>query len=240
MTENRYSDISENLKAITHNIEEAALRAGRNPGGIALMAVTKTVPAETVNIAISMGVRLLGENRAQELLAKYDDYDKTGVSIHFIGRLQTNKVRQVIGKVDMVHSLDSLRLAAEIERRAGAENDGKRQDVLIEVNAGGEDTKSGVSPDTAMELAEALRNFPHVNLRGLMTIPPICDNIYDSERYFYSVQKLFIDIKAKNGDNRNIDILSMGMSGDYPLAIKHGSNLVRIGSALFGPRNRAV
>ena len=234
MTESRYNDIAENLKAIRHSIGEAAAAAGRDPGEIALMAVTKTVPAEIVNIAVSQGIRLLGENRAQELLEKYGAYDKDGVSIHFIGRLQTNKVRQIIGKVDMVHSLDSLTLARELEKRA--KSLGKSIDALLEINIGDEGTKAGVLPEEALAFAESLKEFSCITLRGLMTIPPICDTIYDSEKYFYAVHKLFVDMKAKNGDNRDMNILSMGMSGDYPLAIKHGSNLVRIGSALFGSR----
>jgi len=233
--ESRYNDIAENLKRIMYDIEEAAHKAGRDPEEIKLMAVTKTVPAEVVNMAVERGIALLGENRAQELLAKYDDYKKDSVNIHFIGHLQTNKVKQIIDKVSMIHSVSSIKLAAEIDKQAASA--GKSCDVLIEVNVGEEDSKSGVSPAGVHELAAEISQLKAVNLRGLMTIPPICDDIYESEVYFERVYKLFVDMQAKNVDNRNIDILSMGMSQDFPAAIKHGSNIIRIGTALFGLRN---
>ena len=233
--ESRYNDIAENLKRIMYDIEEAAHKAGRDPEEIKLMAVTKTVPAEVVNMAVAQGIALLGENRAQELLAKYDDYKKDSVNIHFIGHLQTNKVKQIIDKVSMIHSVSSIKLAAEIDKQAASA--GKSCDVLIEVNVGEEDSKSGVSPAGVHELAAEISQLKAVNLRGLMTIPPICDDIYESEVYFERVYKLFVDMQAKNVDNRNIDILSMGMSQDFPAAIKHGSNIIRIGTALFGLRN---
>lgn len=226
--------IGENLRRIRFEIEEAAVSAGRNPADIRLMAVTKTVPAELVNIAIEAGVNLLGENRAQELAAKYDDYRKDTISIHFIGHLQTNKVRQIVGKVDMVHSVGSLRLAEELDRQAAKH--GKTLEILLEVNVGGELSKSGISAGELPSLAEEIAQFSALRFRGLMTIPPICDTMEESERYFSLVEQLFIDIKAKNRDNRNVDILSMGMSGDFPAAIRHGSTIVRIGTALFGNR----
>ncbi|GHU80385.1 YggS family pyridoxal phosphate enzyme [Clostridia bacterium] len=233
MTENRYSDIAENIERIRARIEEAALAAGRRPEEITLMAVTKTVPAEVVNMAVAQGVTLLGENRAQELLSKYEAY-ADGASIHFIGHLQSNKVKQIIDKVDMIHSVGGARLAAEISRQAGAI--GKTRDVLIEVNVGGEESKSGVTPEETAELAREIEGLDHIRLRGLMTIPPVCDTIYESEAYFERVYKVFVDIREKNRDNSSIDILSMGMSQDFPAAIKHGSTIIRIGTALFGSR----
>jgi pyridoxal phosphate enzyme (YggS family) len=230
----RAAEIRENLRRIRAEIEEAAVRAGRDPAAVRLMAVTKTVPAELVNVAIADGVHLLGENRAQELCEKYPDYDKAGVEIHFIGRLQTNKVRQIIDKVDMVHSVDSQRLAAELNRQA--QRAGKICDVLLEVNIGGEASKSGVAPEDLAELAEKLRDFPHLRRRGLMTIPTICDTIGESERYFSRMEELFIDIRDKNRDNKDITILSMGMSDDFSAAIRRGSTLVRVGTAIFGGR----
>jgi pyridoxal phosphate enzyme (YggS family) len=226
--------IRENLRRIRAEIEEAAIRAGRDPAAVRLMAVTKTVPAELVNIAIADGVHLLGENRAQELCEKYPVYDKTGVEIHFIGRLQTNKVRQIIDKVEMVHAVDSERLAAELQKQAARV--GKICEILLEVNIGGEASKSGVSPEELPELAEKIRDFSNLRWRGLMTIPPICDTIEESERYFSRMEELFIDIKDKNRDNKGIAILSMGMSDDFSAAIRHGSTLVRVGTAIFGGR----
>lgn len=237
--ERLYNDIVENLKHIRHGINEAALLAGRKPDDISLMAVTKTVPAYAVNIAIAHGINLLGENRAQELTQKYGDYDKEGVSIHFIGHLQTNKVKQIIGMVDMIHSVDSLKLATEIDKQAGIQ--GKIMDVLIEVNSGGEETKSGVPPEEVELIVEEISGFENIRLRGLMTIPPVYDTLSGNEACFERVYKLFIDIKAKNRDNRSVNILSidklsMGMSQDYQAAIRHGANIIRLGTAIFGSR----
>lgn len=179
-------------------------------------------------------MRLLGENRAQELLSKYDDYRKDGVEIHFIGHLQTNKVRQIADKVTMIQSLDSLPLAREIEKQCAKL--GKKMDCLVEVNIGSELTKSGVSPEALPEFLEEVSSVGGICVRGLMSIPPVCENDLERERYFSSLYKLFVDIGQKKIDNISMDFLSMGMSDDYLLAIKHGSSLVRIGTALFGRR----
>lgn len=235
MTERSWADISDNAKALRERIARAAESCGRSPAEIRLMAVTKTVPAELVNAAIDIGgVRLLGENRAQELLAKYGDYHREGVEIHFIGHLQTNKVRQVIDKVSMIESVDSIKLAAEIGRQAQALR--KVMDVLIEVNICGEASKSGVPPQEAGEFARALAEVPGIRVRGLMAIPPPSVDILQNERNFFRVQQLSVDMKAENIDNISMDILSMGMSGDFESAIKYGANIVRLGSALFGER----
>ncbi|MDR2932778.1 MAG: YggS family pyridoxal phosphate-dependent enzyme [Oscillospiraceae bacterium] len=235
MTTSRFSDIGENLKGIRHNIEEAAAAANRDPAAVTMMAVTKTVSAEDVNAAIRQGVTVLGENRAQELLGKYDAYERENCEIHFIGHLQSNKVRQIINKVSMIQSVDSLKLASEIGRQAVAA--GGVLDVLIEVNIGGEASKSGVLPAAVPDFAMEIDGLEGLRLRGLMTIPPICDKIEESERYFERARKLFVDMKDKNRDNRAIDILSMGMSGDYPAAIRQGATLIRLGTALFGARH---
>ncbi|MFV0401020.1 MAG: YggS family pyridoxal phosphate-dependent enzyme [Oscillospiraceae bacterium] len=229
--ENRVRD---NLRRIRIEVAEAAVQAGREPGDVQVMAVTKTVPPELVNIAIEEGIVLLGENRAQELNSKFDDYQKDGVSIHFIGDLQTNKVRQIIDKVNMIQSLDSHRLAKEIEKQAGNRN--LIMDVLIEVNIGDESTKSGVPASKAVDFAQELSQYPHIRLRGFMTIPPICDDIGHLEGYFSQMQQLSVDTALIIRDNDTIDTLSMGMSGDFALAIKHGATIVRIGTALFGGR----
>lgn len=228
--------VEDALDEINYKIEQAAKSAGRSAGDIALMAVTKTIPAEIVNRAVAHGVRLLGENKAQELLSKYDDYHKDGVSIHFIGGLQTNKVRQIIDKVDMIQSVDSLKLAREIDKQA--KKAGKSMDILLEVNIGEEDTKSGVSLPETERLLYEIAALESVRVRGLMAIPPYSDNPADSERYFALMSQLFIDIKGKKIDNVTMDVLSMGMSSDYILAIKHGANLIRLGTVLFGERKK--
>lgn len=222
------SEVAENLKRIRRNIEETA--AKYRPGeDIRLMAVTKTVPYEIVNQVIDDGVTLLGENRVQEYLEKKDHY-RSCADVHFIGHLQTNKVKYIIDSVSCIHSVDSIKLAEEIDRLATKH--GKIMDVLIEVNIGGEESKSGVSVDMLDELVYGISEMDNLRLKGLMTIPPVGN----SEVYFDKMHRLFCDIGDKHINNVTMEILSMGMSGDYVEAIKHGSNLVRIGSALFGAR----
>lgn len=234
MMEKTPSSIAENLKRVRFEISEAAEKYGRGADGVKLMAVTKTVPIETVKEAVALGVDLLGENKAQELLSKFDGYDDNGVQIHFIGHLQSNKVRQIIDKVQMIHSVDRLSLAKEISSQA--EKSGKNMDILVEVNIGGEASKSGVEPENLENLLYEISKLPYLATKGLMTIPPICDNIKQIEQYFYSMQQLFVDMRAKNIDNVSMDVLSMGMSGDFVPAIKYGSNIIRVGTAIFGSR----
>lgn len=222
--------VLENLKRIRADVEETCLSCGRDPSEVSLMAVTKTVSAERVNTALDAGVTLLGENRAQELLEKFEKYRAVPEQIHFIGHLQTNKVRQVIDKVGMIESVDSARLAYEIERCAAARN--KVMDILVEVNIAGEKSKSGVLPEALDELLDEVSAMPHLNFRGIMVIPPVGEGA----KYFEQAHNLLIDIKGKKMDNRNVNILSMGMSSDYREAVKSGSNIVRIGRALFGER----
>ena len=229
------SHIAENIKRLRERIDEAALKAGREPAQVKLMAVTKTQPAELVNQALAAGITLLGENRAQELCERYDRYDLSGgVDIHFIGHLQTNKVKMVVGKVSMIQSVDSLKLAREISKQG--EKLGVTTDLLLEINIGGEASKSGVPPDLAEELVRQIALLPHIKLRGLMAIPPIwCENA-QSERFFAQMQEKLVDIRAKKIDNISMDVLSMGMTDDFAVAIKHGSTLVRLGTAIFGQR----
>lgn len=228
-------EVAQNVSALQEQICQAAPAAGRDPAQVRLMAVTKTVDPELVNAAIDAGITLLGENKAQELCAKYDSYHKDGVEIHFIGHLQTNKVRQIVDKVQMIESVDSLPLAEEINKRCAALN--KQMPILIEVNIGREESKSGVLPEDLPALLEEISKLPAVSVRGLMAIPPVCENNEQVSQYFYQIQQLFIDIKQKKYDNINMEILSMGMSGDYQTAIAYGSNVVRIGTAMFGQRN---
>ncbi len=228
-------EVAQNVSALQEQIRQVAAAAGRDPAQVRLMAVTKTVDPELVNAAIDAGITLLGENKAQELCAKYDSYHKDGVEIHFIGHLQTNKVRQIVDKVQMIESVDSLPLAEEINKRCAALN--KQMPILIEVNIGREESKSGVLPEDLPALLEEISKLPAVSVRGLMAIPPVCENNEQVSQYFYQIQQLFIDIKQKKYDNINMEILSMGMSGDYQTAIAYGSNVVRIGTAMFGQRN---
>ena len=237
----RQQEVRENVRSILQQVRQTALEAGRDPQQVQVMAVTKTVAPELVNAAIAEGITLLGENKAQELCEKYDSYCKEGVSIHFIGHLQTNKVKKVIGTFDYIHkvcmieSVDSVKLAREIERQCA--NIGKVMDVLVEVNIGAEESKSGVSPEQLPALLQEIGQFEHIRVRGLMTIPPVCEDEQQVSQYFSQMSQLFIDIKQKKYDNINMEILSMGMSADYPIAVQQGSNIVRIGTAMFGQRN---
>ena len=228
-------EVAQNVQKIAQDVREAALQAGRDPSEVQVMAVTKTVDPVLVNAAIGAGITLLGENKAQELCAKYDSYHKDGVQIHFIGHLQTNKVRQIVDKVSMVESVDSIKLAREIDRHCAAI--GKVMDVLLEVNIGREENKTGVFPELLPALLEEAGKLEHIRVRGLMTIPPVCETEEEVLQYFSQMRQLFINIKQKKYDNISMEILSMGMSADYLAAVRCGSNIVRIGTAMFGQRN---
>ena len=228
-------EVAQNVQKIAQDVREAALQAGRDPSEVQVMAVTKTVDPVLVNAAIGAGITLLGENKAQELCAKYDSYHKDGVQIHFIGHLQTNKIRQIVDKVSMVESVDSIKLAREIDRHCAAI--GKVMDVLLEVNIGREENKTGIFPEFLPSLLEEAGKLEHIRVRGLMTIPPVCETEEEVLQYFSQMRQLFIDIKQKEYDNISMEILSMGMSADYLAAVRCGSNIVRIGTAMFGQRN---
>ncbi len=223
-----FTEVAESCKRIVENIEKAKLKAGRTDE-VRLMAVTKTVPWEKVNYAVSLGVRLLGENRVQELLGKYEYYDKN-CDIHFIGGLQSNKVKYITDKVSMIHSVDSAKLAAEINKRALSE--GRVIDILIEVNIGREESKGGVLCEELDDLVSFCFSLSGARLRGFMAIPPPALN-GGNEKYFEAMQRIYNDYSLKYS---GIDTLSMGMSQDYEQAVLYGSNIVRIGSALFGNR----
>ena len=223
-----FSKIRERIDRIFAQIEESALGCGRKLSDVTVMAVTKTVAPELVNYAAAYGkLPLLGENRAQELCAKYEDYTLKKDNIHFIGHLQTNKVRQIFDKVSMIQSVDSLKLAEEINRLA-KKND-TVMDILLEVNIGCEESKSGIFPQQTAEMLEQLIEMSQLNVRGLMAIPPMDK----TELYFGRMQELY----QRLGEKYPFDTLSLGMSGDYPLAVRYGSTMVRLGSAIFGPRN---
>lgn len=231
----RFLDVEENLKTIRGRIAEAAVKSGRRPEDIVLLAATKTVPAEVINHAVSLGVAHIGENRVQELEEKYEAYDLAHCDLQFIGHLQTNKVKYLVGRVSMIQSVDSVKLANEISRLSSARN--VTTDILVEVNIGEEANKSGVLPGELGSLLEQLSAVPRVHVRGLMAIPPANASEKESMDYFFRMRQYFVDIKDKKIDNIAMDYLSMGMSADYPQAILSGANMVRIGTALFGPRN---
>lgn len=228
-------ELAQNIQAVWAKIAQAAADAGRTPGEITLCAATKVQTDETIRAAIAAGVQVCGENRVQELTAHLEAGAYEGARVHFIGHLQTNKVKQVVGKVELIHSVDSERLLRAIHSQA--EKLGIVQDILLEVNIAGEESKGGCSPQEAEELARLTAQLPHVRLRGLMAIPPVSLEIGSNRPYFQAMRQLFVDIKEKMSDNQaSIDCLSMGMSGDYADAIAEGSTLVRVGTALFGPR----
>lgn len=238
MTEKLYAERFEafdrNYQEITGQIARAAERSGRKPEDITLLAATKTVPVEVINHAISMGLTHLGENRVQEFLDKYDRLDKACCDLQFIGQLQTNKVKYLIGKVSCIQSVDSVKLAGEISRLCARE--GATMDVLVEVNVGHEENKGGVEPEQLVEFIDRIRVMPGIHVNGLMAIPPICSDKKILYRYFTSMEKYYVDIRAKSMDNVNMVCLSMGMSSDFPEAIESGATMVRVGSSLFGAR----
>ncbi len=228
-----FSYIDENYAAIKENIARAAAASGRKPEDVTLMAVTKTVAPPPINHVISLGVDLIGENKVQELLSKIEFLDTDGLRMHIIGHLQSNKVRKIVGVVSCVESVDSIPLAEEISKRCA--QSGCTMDVLIEVNIGGEEAKTGFTYDEALERAFEIAEMPNINLRGFMAVPPICTG--DTVRgYFAKMNGLFFDAKSKLSGKAQLDTLSLGMSADYADAVKEGSTLVRVGSSLFGAR----
>lgn len=233
LSDEHLSGLDESYKRISERIENARLKAGRTDE-VKLMGVTKTVAPELINRSVELGIRLLGENRVQEFLDKHESYDKRA-EVHFIGALQSNKVKYIIDKVSMIHSVDSIKLASEIDKRAKAH--GLTMDILVEINIGGEETKSGIPPEGLKAFIDEAKELGGIRIRGLMTIPPV--NIDgSSERYFAKMQEMFEGLKSETGGDSRflVDTLSMGMSGDYETAIKYGSNIVRIGSLLYGYR----
>ena len=230
----RKADIEYNLDVINEKIAESAIKSGRNPSDVQLMAVTKTVDPIFINYALDYGVNMIGENRVQEMLRKKPDLHLQNVQKHLIGHLPTNKAGQIVGEVDMIQSVDSLKIAKEIAKQSAKK--GITTDVLLEINIGDEESKTGFSKSEFMENLYQIAEIPQLNVKGLMTIPPICDNDVILREFFENIYNIYVDIKGKKLDNINMNILSMGMSGDYEQAILCGSNLVRIGSSIFGPR----
>ena len=227
--------IAENIARIREEMKSAAVAAGRDPDSILLCAATKMNDAEAVRQAIAAGVDVCGENRVQELTQKLSQHAYDGAPVHFIGHLQTNKVKQVVGKVDLIQSVDSLRLLEAIQKEAARQN--ILQDILLEVNIGQEESKSGFSEEEILSLVERIPSFPNIRLRGLMAIPPISQNSGDNRKFFQKMYALAVDITTKKVDNVCVDILSMGMSDDFADAIACGSTMIRVGTAIFGQRN---
>ena len=226
--------IAENVARIKEEMAAAAIAAGRDPKDILLCAATKMNDSDNVRQAIAAGVDCCGKNRVQELTQKLSENAYEGAPVHFIGHLQTNKVKQVVGKVSLIHSVDSQRLLEAINKEAGKQ--GIIQDILLEINIGDEDSKSGFDKASVWEVLDKIGDFSNIRVRGLMAIPPICQNPTDNHKFFQEMCNLSVDITAKKYDNVSVEILSMGMSDDYADAIACGSTMIRVGTAIFGSR----
>jgi len=227
--------LRDSYERVLERVNNAALRAGRSPGEVRLMAVTKTVGEPVIAQAIAAGVRLLGENRVQELARKRSALDLSGCEMHLIGHLQSNKTAGAVACADMIQSVDSVRIAREISKECVRQN--RQMPVLLEVNIGRDPAKFGLLPEETEPALAEIAAFPGISVRGLMTVPPFLEEEAQTKNFFSQMYRLFLDIRGKKMDNICMDILSMGMSGDFELAIAEGSSLVRVGSAIFGDRN---
>ena len=222
------------LKEVEAKIQAACDRAGRKREEVTLIAVSKTKPIEMLQEAYDLGVRVFGENKVQEMTDKYEHVSKP-VHWHLIGHLQTNKVKYIVDKACLIHSVDSVHLAKENEKEAAKKN--VVVNVLIEVNIAHEESKFGINETDVYDLIEAIKDFPHVHVMGLMTIAPFVENPEDNRIYFHKMYQLSLDIKSKNIDNIDMNVLSMGMTNDYEIAVEEGATMVRVGTAIFGARN---
>lgn len=229
--------VAENYRAVEQKVCEACERSKRNRSEVTLIAVSKTKPVEMIKEAMEAGAETFGENKVQELCDKYESLPKD-LHWHLIGHLQRNKVKYVVGKAELIHSVDSLRLAEEISKEAMKKN--VQADILIEVNVAEEESKFGVTVENTEELVRGIAPLPNVHIRGLMTIAPYVENPEENRLVFRTLKKLAVDIKLKNIDNVSMDVLSMGMTGDYEVAIEEGATMVRVGTGIFGERNYAI
>ena len=229
--------IAENVAAVRESIRAAAVAADRDPSEITLCAATKMNDSDKVRQAIAAGVTVCGENRVQELVQKQAENAYEGAQVHFIGHLQTNKLRQVVGKVDLIQSVDREKLLLAINDEAAKQ--GIVQDILLQVNIGYEPQKGGFLPVEMLRVAETVSHLPAVRVLGLMAIPPVCQESTENHKFFQKMREIGVDIMRKKYDNVRVDIMSMGMSGDYAEAIACGSTMVRVGTAIFGARNYA-
>lgn len=226
--------IRENLKIVQTEIQAACSRAGRDPSQVTLIAVSKTKPVSALKEAYDAGIRDFGENKVQELMEKQPQLP-ADIRWHMIGHLQRNKVKYIIGKVALIHSVDSLRLAEEISRES--QHKGVETDILIEVNVSGEESKYGISPMEALELIEKIAKLPGIHVKGLMTIAPYTEVAEKNRPYFDKLVQLSVDITEKNIDNVSMNVLSMGMTGDYSIALEEGATYIRVGTGIFGERD---
>lgn len=229
-----YDYISENIKSIREKIDNAAQKAGRDPKDVLLLAVSKTVDVPRIKAAVAEGLDELGENHVQEIMEKYEPMGPD-VKWHMIGHLQTNKVKYIIDKVKLIHSVESLKLAEEINKQA--KKHGLVMDILVEINMAKEESKYGIMPEDAPSFIESLSSLENIRVRGLMTVAPNVENGEENRVYFRNMKKLLVDINAKNINNINMDVLSMGMTGDYITAVEEGATIVRVGTGIFGKRN---
>ena len=225
--------VAENLAQVQKNINESCNKINRDPNEVTLIAVSKTKPVEMLKEAYDAGARVFGENKVQEIVDKYDQMP-SDVKWHMIGHLQTNKVKYIVGKTALIHSVDSLHLAKEIEKQAAKNN--VIVPILIEVNIAEEESKFGIHKEETIALVREVAQMEHVHIRGLMTIAPYVENPEDNRPYFKEIRQLSVDIKEENIDNVDMDVLSMGMTGDYMVAIEEGATLVRVGTGIFGER----
>ena len=225
--------VAENLKTIRERVDAACERAGRRPEEVALIAVSKTKPLSMLQEAYEAGARDFGENKVQEILEKYPEMPEDA-RFHMIGHLQTNKVEQVVGKAVLIHSVDSLHLAEKIEQEAAKRD--LTADILLEVNVAREESKFGLMLEEVIPLLEEVKNLPHVRVRGLMTIAPNVENPEENRKHFKKLYQLYVDIKSKNIDNGTMSVLSMGMTGDFEVAVEEGATMIRVGTGIFGSR----
>ena len=228
--------LQDNFREVEQRIEAACRRSGRDPKEVTLIAVSKTKPVEMLKEAYDFGARIFGENKVQELTEKYDRLPRD-IHWHLIGHLQRNKVKYIIDKVDLIHSVDSIRLAEAIDKEA--QKHGLTANILVEVNVAGEESKFGVSPEEAESFIEKIAGFPHIKVCGLMTIAPFVENPEENRPYFQRLRKLSVDIAAKKVNNVTMSILSMGMTNDFEVAVEEGATMVRVGTGLFGVRDYA-
>ncbi len=226
--------IKENLELVRQNIKNACEKAGRRPDEVTLIAVSKTKPVSMIKEAYSAGSREFGENKVQEIMDKYPQLP-SDIHWHMIGHLQRNKVKYIIDKATLIHSVDSLRLAEEISSQA--EKKQVTANILIEINIAHEESKFGISREEAIQLVKNIAKLPHISVKGLMTIAPFVTNPEDNRKYFRQIRELSVDIAKENIDNVTMSILSMGMTGDYMVAIEEGATMVRVGTGIFGERN---
>lgn len=229
--------VAENLAQVQKNIEESCKAINRDPNEVTLIAVSKTKPVEMLREAYDAGARIFGENKVQEIVDKYDQMP-SDVQWHMIGHLQRNKVKYIVDKVAMIHSVDSFRLSETIEKEAEKKN--VVVPVLIEVNVAQEESKFGLKPEEVLSFIEQIAGFTHIQVKGLMTIAPYVENAEENREIFRELKKLSVDIAAKNINNVTMSVLSMGMTGDYMVAVQEGATMVRVGTGIFGARNYAL